>query len=95
MFGARVELGHVVCAQGVNSLMNEYEHFRMFVNESVLRHQLADWGDVDEADKQANERALVEGTRLFSAYTARGMPKIWIVTEWDRSSTCVLFPNEY
>ncbi|MBA7626046.1 hypothetical protein ES703_33484 [subsurface metagenome] len=24
-----------------------------------------------------------------------GMPKIWVITEWNRSATTVLFPDEY
>ena len=95
MLRVRVELGQVVYTQGVNGLVNEGERFRMFVNESVLRHQLGDWGDLGPEDKAANERALIEGTRLLSAYTAKGLPKIWILTEADRSSTCILFPSEY
>lgn len=40
------------------------------------------------------ERALKTGERLFSAYdTPAG--RVWIITEWDRSSTCVLLPSEY
>ena len=32
--------------------------------------------------------------RLMGAYmTCKG--KIWIITEWDRSSTIILFPDEY
>ncbi len=34
------------------------------------------------------------GARLFSAYdTPEG--RLWIITEADRSSTCVLLPEEY
>ncbi len=95
MLGVRVELGDLVCTQGVNSLMNENERFRMFVNESVLRHQLADWGDLVPQDKAANDQALADGERLLSAYLVNGLPKIWIITEADRSSTCILFPSEY
>lgn len=45
-------------------------------------------------DRRENERALREGARLLSAYdTPAG--RSWIVTEADRSSTCVLLPSEY
>jgi len=56
---------------------------------------LGDWGNMCEEDQQENERALIDGSRLFSAYKADGLPKIWIITEADRSSTCILFPDEY
>ena len=35
----------------------------------VRRHEQGDWGDLDEHDRQENERALAEETRLLSAYT--------------------------
>lgn len=59
------------------------------------RHSSGDWGEVCEDDKQANEDALLHGDRIMSAYrTAKGV-KIWVITEADRSSTCILLPEEY
>jgi len=59
------------------------------------RHVSGDWGDLCEDDKQANEDALIHGDRILSAYrTAKGV-KIWVITEADRSSTCILLPEEY
>lgn len=60
----------------------------------IRRHVGGDWGELDGHDRRANERALRDGERLFSSYaTASG--KVWVVTEADRSSTCVLLPSEY
>ena len=56
---------------------------------------IGDWGDLDNEDKQENELSLKEGYRLLSAYKKEGLPKIWIITEADRSATTVLFPEEY
>jgi hypothetical protein len=42
-----------------------------------------------------NDAALSEGTHIFSVYhTARGV-KLWVITEADRSSTCLLLPEDY
>jgi len=60
----------------------------------LRRHAGGDWGELDGHDWRANERALKHGTRLLSSYaTASG--KVWVITEADRSSTCVLLPSEY
>ena len=61
----------------------------------ISRHVAGDWGTVDAEDKRANDRALRDGTRLFSAYLLRNGTKIWIITEADRSATTVLLPEEY
>jgi len=61
----------------------------------LSRHVRGDWGNVCDEDKQLNDEALVRAERVLSAYrTLRGV-KIWIITEADRSSTCILLPQEY
>jgi hypothetical protein len=61
----------------------------------ITRHQAGDWGELCPEDRAANDKALVEGTRILSAYSsARGM-KFWIITEADRSVTTVLMPEDY
>lgn len=52
-------------------------------------------GDLDECDKQSNEEALEEGFRILSCYRVDGGWRIYIITEADRSSTCILLPEEY
>ncbi len=60
----------------------------------LARHQNGDWGDLCAEDQKMNDRDLREGGRLFSAYdTPAG--RVWIITEADRSSTCILKPEEY
>ncbi|MHB8860959.1 MAG: SH3 domain-containing protein [Pirellulaceae bacterium] len=64
------------------------------VHAALRRHAAGDWGDLDEHDWQANELALADGSRLFSAYYAQDK-KFWIITEADRSATTVLLPEDY
>lgn len=59
------------------------------------RHHCGDWGDLDECDKQENEEALEEGFRILSCYRVGGGRRIYIITKADRSSTCILLPEEY
>ena len=60
------------------------------------RHQSGDWGDIDAHDRKENQLSLEQGFRLMSAYalSITGV-KIWVITEADRSSTCILLPEEY
>lgn len=59
------------------------------------RHHCGDWGDeLCAEDKAANEHSLKDGTRLLSCYHAGGN-RIYIITEWDRSMTTILLPEEY
>jgi hypothetical protein len=61
----------------------------------MRRHHCGDWGDLCEEDKQANEDALVHGDRILSHYKLGDSRRIYIITEADRSSTCILLPEEY
>lgn len=87
--------GPIVVSRGVHDLITENEKFARHVHLSLERHLAGDWGDVCDEDRVANELAIKEGDRLLSVYTKEGLPKIWIITEWDRSATTVLFPEEY
>lgn len=59
------------------------------------RHHCGDWGDLCDEDKQANEDALIHGDRILSCYQVGGGRRIYIITEADRASTCILLPEEY
>ena len=59
------------------------------------RHRQGDWGDVGKEDWRANERALKLGERLLSVYRTTDGTRFWIITEWDRSLTTVLLPEDY
>ena len=61
---------------------------------SLRRFAEADWGEMDEEDKETNNNALETGSRLFGSYEC-AHAKIWIITEADRSCTTILFPSEY
>ena len=87
--------GRLVMSRGVYILIANDEKFARHVDLSIKRHLAGDWGDLCDEDRVANELALKEGQRLFSVYKKEGLPKIWIVTEWDRSVTTALLPDEY
>lgn len=91
----RVPLGQLVMTRGVNDRVAESSQFAKFVTESLGRYAKGDWGDLCQEDKKENDLSLKKGFRLLSAYERNGLPKIWIITEADRSATTVLFPDEY
>ena len=100
VINAAFNTGQIVATRGVFDLACENPEFAHFIQKSLNRHVKGDWGDVDKGDKEANDQALKEDTRLLSAYNDARFPKngvatIWIITEADRSATTILFPDEY
>ena len=62
----------------------------------LRRHITGDWGDLDKDSKHLNDLAAERGgSRIFSAYNIGQKQRIWIITEADRSSTCMLKPEDY
>jgi hypothetical protein len=90
-----INIGRLFMTRGVNDLVAEDEAFAKFVMSSLTRHRRGDWGNLTDEDKQENKLSLKAGYRLLSAYESEGLPKIWIITEADRSATTILFPDEY
>ena len=61
----------------------------------LSRHVAGDWGEVAEEDAAENELSLQEDFRLLSSYSTALGERLWVITEADRSSTCLLLPDEY
>lgn len=60
----------------------------------LIRHEMCDWSDMNEVSRKENEIALDRGDRILSSYFVQG-ERVWIITEYDRSSTTILLPDEY
>jgi len=88
---AKFQLGRVVATPGASlALENGYQLAAL-----LARHSSGDWGDLCNEDKVQNEAALMTGERLMSAYSTSKGIKLWVITEWDRSVTTILLPDEY
>ena len=89
-------LGHIVSTPAALDALNEINYPPLAL---INRHRRGDWGDLDDEDIQANNDALMNGSRLLSAYTIQDT-KFWIITEamddnGDRAATTILLPSEY
>ena len=92
MNSPKFPLGQLVATPGALSALAEVGQSHQ---EFVDRHARGDWGELSDEDRQENERSITESLRILSAYRLRDGTKIWIITEADRSSTCILLPDEY
>jgi hypothetical protein len=83
-------LGRIVLTRGALMAVPPDDLFN-----AVRRHARGDWGQVSADDQASNDRAVQTGERVLSAYCTSEKLKFWIITEWDRSITTVLLPEEY
>ena len=100
---AKFNLGEIVVTRGISDCMTENAEFIQFVIDCLGRHSEGDWGDLCEEDKKVNDDALLNADdRLVSSYDYPNKldnplfdNNIYVITEWDRSATTILFPSEY
>jgi len=85
-------LGQVVATPGALAAL---EKAGQQPGDFLARHVSGDWGEVPPEDVEENELSLKQGFRLLSAYRTNAGDRIWVITEADRSSTCILLPEEY
>lgn len=90
----RFELGQLVDTIAVHAKRELDPVFQAFVSDSFLRYINGDWGELSEEDAKLNDEAIDNGERIHGTYK-RGDWTIWIITEWDRSVTTILFPEDY
>jgi hypothetical protein len=94
----KFELGRIVATPGALQVLKDIQ---LDPYKLLVRHVAGDWGDLCESDKQLNEMAVGGTDRVMSSYIVtpgtKTNPevKIWIITEWDRSYTTILTPEEY
>lgn len=92
--GITFRLGQIVMTRSIAIDVEESAKFAREVTKALRRYASGDWGDICAEDAQMNNEAVNGGDRILAAYnTSNG--KIWIITEWDRSATTILYPEDY
>lgn len=90
-------LGRVVATPAALAILEKH---RVAAVTLLNFHRQGDWGDVDANDRDANDAALKNGTRILSVYAIKG-DRLWVITEAvgedgvSRASTCILRPEDY
>lgn len=91
-------LGQVLCTPGAIAAL---EQSGQSAWEFISTHASGQWGsELSQEDKDLNDAALVDGSRILSAYRTRLGVKLWVITEatdddGHRAATTILLPDEY
>lgn len=87
-------IGALTATEGIREVMSNSQAFKEFVNRSLERYFVGDWGETPEDVAERNNRA-VDGAdeKIFAIYEMEGHPDntIWIITEHDRSTTKIMY----
>jgi hypothetical protein len=88
IYPARFPLGRIVFHANATLRLRTEE-----VLTALRRHGQSDWGDLLPEDAIANDLALEQGGRLFSAF-GLGRNRFWVITEAGCSFTTVLLAED-
>lgn len=89
-----MQLGQLFMTCGIAAAIENNPIFGLEVQTAFLRYLAHDWGDLCQEDIELNKEALKVGERILASYTT-SQGKVYIITEWDRSVTTILFAEEY
>ena len=89
------DLGTVVITAALNYTITNDAKKEKELKKALSRYTSCDWGDLSESDSTMNDEALAnENDRIVAKYNL-SFGEIYIITEWDRSYTTLLFCDEY
>ena len=95
--GARgkFDLGAVV---GTPAAVSAMQNVGVTARVLLDRHIRGDWGECDGEQAAHNDEGIASGGRLMSVYKFPAGAEetvLWVITEWDRSVTTILTPDDY
>ncbi len=93
----KFSLGQVVGTPAALKAINDAGQSPM---DFLSRHLVGDWGCLDAEDRDLNDKSVITGSRILSAYKTLRGTKLWIITEatdddGNRSATTILLPEQY
>lgn len=94
---ALFKLGKLAATPGA---LDEIERYGFTPFDFVGRHIAGDWSHQCRSDALENAASAAKGYRVFSSYyltddRGEDAPRVWVITEHDRSVTTLLLPSEY
>lgn len=87
-------LGELVATRGIADKIKVDTQFAFKIAEILERYINCDFGNISKEDIAENMKAIENNERIFAVYKVDGS-LIYVITEWDRSCTTVLFAHEY
>ena len=91
----KFSFGQVIITRGVNAEITRSIEFSQFILESIATYRNCIWGDIPQEDKNMTDSAVKNNDDRIVARYNNPNGDIYIITEWDRSVTTILFTHEY
>lgn len=95
---AKFDPGRIYMTPGALAVLAQPRPLEQSLETLLARHVSGDFGDLDEADRRANEIAITDGNMILSSYSLEEETTIWIISDpaddAGKRVTTVLLPEE-
>ena len=81
--------------KAINNTVDKDNIFRKEILTMLEKYKNMDWGDTCKPDWKMNDKAVQSGNERIVAKYKTSKGDVFIITEWDRSATTILFASEY
>ncbi|WP_288328094.1 hypothetical protein [uncultured Clostridium sp.] len=89
-----MKINNLIMTRKVVNAMVDSEKFKEEVSRAIEKYKGNDWGEACKSTADDNNMNLNGIEEIFAVYeTCKGI--IWIITEYERKNTTVLFSDEY
>lgn len=85
----KFELGLIAVRRSVLNVASKAE-----VDDFLERHTAGDWGLIGPIGQRLNDRALINGEKIFSVFESASRDLLLIVTEGNREATYVALRDD-
>lgn len=82
---------------GIAADVESNKEFAAWINDCLTRYVNEDWGEMAQDDKDLNDisRDPDNPGRILAAYSTPDFDPIYIITEWTREATTIMYKSEY
>ena len=81
--------------RGIDNAIQSDSEFEKEITSALGKYQMMNWGDTCKEDSEMNNNAVYSGDERVVAKYTTSKGDVFIITEWDRSATTILFACEY
>jgi len=89
-----MKIGNLYMTRNINDKMANDSAFAKFILNAILKYKNQDWGDTCLEDKKLNNKAVNTDNQIVAKYKYKNN-SIFIITEWNKEYTTILFCDEY
>lgn len=88
-------IGDILTTAAIAAEIKRNQAFNEEIEKAIEQYLIGSWGTLTAEDKEENEKAVKEKAGRIIARYKTSVKDIYIITEYERNKTMIMFCNEY